>query len=249
MGATLALALGRKALAWTVAGILVAYSILMLGFNGLVFSEDNIIGVVDRAVLGVNHMYAETIDGVTIKFDPEGLLSTIPSIAHMLIGFLCGSMLMAVTDNRDRINRLFILGTILTFAGLLLSYGMPINKKIWSPTFVLTTCGLASSLLGLLIWIIDMRGHRRWCRFFQVFGVNPLFLFCLGSIGGVILSVVRFGYDGGTISIHNWYYRVVCIGVAGGDAVLGSLLYALSYIALVWFFGYILFKKKIYIKI
>lgn len=249
VGATLALALGRKALAWTVAGILVAYSILMLGFNGLVFSEDNIIGVVDRAVLGVNHMYAETIDGVTIKFDPEGLLSTIPSIAHMLIGFLCGSMLMAVTDNRDRINRLFILGTILTFAGLLLSYGMPINKKIWSPTFVLTTCGLASSLLGLLIWIIDMRGHRRWCRFFQVFGVNPLFLFCLGSIGGVILSVVRFGYDGGTISIHNWYYRVVCIGVAGGDAVLGSLLYALSYIALVWVFGYILFKKKIYIKI
>ena len=76
--------------------------------------------------------------------------------------------------------KLFLAGTILTFAGFLLSYGCPINKKIWSPTFVLATCGLASSFLALLIWIIDVKGYKKWSLFFESFGVNPLFMYVLG---------------------------------------------------------------------
>lgn len=245
VGSLMALSMHRKALAWTVAALLAVYAAVLLLCNGLMFSADNIIAVIDRAVLGEAHMYSDTVDGITLKFDPEGLLSTIPSICHMLIGYLCGAMLMQTTDNRERTLRLFIVGAVLTFAGMLLSYGCPINKKIWSPTFVLTTCGLASTLLALLIWVIDIRGHRRWCRFFESFGVNPLFMYCLGAVLSILFGFISVG---GT-SLHAWLYAEVWTPLAGGDKVLGSLLYALAFVALNWCVGFILYKKKIYIKI
>ena len=141
---------------------LIGYFILLLAGNGFEFSEQNIIAVVDKAVLGTNHMYIDR----GIYLDPEGLLSTIPSVAHVLIGFYAGKMLVQTKDNHERIRQLFIMGAILTFSGFLLSYGCPINKKIWSPTFVIVTCGLAATFLALLIWIIDVKGHKRWSRFF-----------------------------------------------------------------------------------
>lgn len=245
VGSLMALSMHRKALAWTVAALLAVYAAVLLLCNGLMFSADNIIAVIDRAVLGEAHMYSDTVDGITLKFDPEGLLSTIPSICHMLIGYLCGAMLMQTTDNRERTLRLFIVGAVFTFAGMLLSYGCPINKKIWSPTFVLTTCGLASTLLALLIWVIDIRGHRRWCRFFESFGVNPLFMYCLGAVLSILFGFISVG---GT-SLHAWLYADVWTPLAGGDKVLGSLLYALAFVALNWCVGFILYKKKIYIKI
>lgn len=245
VGSLMALSMHRKALAWTVAALLAVYAAVLLFCNGLMFSADNIIAVIDRAVLGEAHMYSDTVDGITLKFDPEGLLSTIPSICHMLIGYLCGAMLMQTTDNRGRTLRLFIVGAVLTFAGMLLSYGCPINKKIWSPTFVLTTCGLASTLLALLIWAIDIRGHRRWCRFFESFGVNPLFMYCLGAVLSILFGFISVG---GT-SLHAWLYADVWTPLAGGNKVLGSLLYALAFVALNWCVGFILYKKKIYIKI
>ena len=251
-GSLLALSMSRRALAWFVACLLAVYGAVLLLGNGLVFSADNIIAIVDRAVLGTDHMYSDTIDGVTLKFDPEGLLSTLPSIAHMLIGFLCGSLLMQTADNRERILRLFIVGTILSFAGFLLDYGMPINKKIWSPTFVLTTCGLASSFLALLIWIIDIRGHRRWCRFFEAFGVNPLFMYCLGAVLSIVMSFIRVPYaaaEAGVISLKGWLYKAVCMPAAAGDATLASFIFAVAFVLLNWCVGYILYKKKIYIKI
>ncbi len=251
-GSLLALAMSRRALAWTTGGLLALYWVVLLVGNGLEFSDSNIISIVDHKVMGPAHMYADVVGGVTLKFDPEGLLSTLPSIAHMLIGFLCGFMIMQVKDNRERICRLFIVGTVLTFAGLLLSYGMPLNKKIWSPTFVLTTCGLASSLLALLIWIIDMRGHRRWCRFFEVFGINPLFLYCLAAVLSVLSGVVKVPWaeaETGVISIKGWIYNAVCVPCAGGNETLASLLFAVAFVLLNWCVGLVLYKKKIYIKI
>lgn len=251
-GSLIALSLNHKWLPWLVGAMLAAYTIVLLAGNGLEFAESNVISVVDRAVLGPDHMYSDTIGDVTLKFDPEGLLSTLPSIAHMLIGFICGGWLIAIKDNRDRINRLFITGTILTFAGLLLSYGIPVNKKIWSPTFVLTTCGLAASLLGLLIWIIDIEGKRRWCRFFEVFGINPLFLYCLGAVLSIVTGAVKVpwtGAESGMISIKGWCYQAVLTPLCGGDLTQASLLFALSFVAVCWLVGLILYKKKIYIKI
>lgn len=251
IGSLCALLIKGKALWWTVGGFLAVYTLIILMGEGYEFSERNIIYIVDNAVIGPKHLYADTIDGVTLKLDPEGLVSTLPSIAHMLIGFICAGLIMGCKDNRERINRLFIVGTILTFSGFLLSYGLPINKKIWSPTFVLTTCGLASLLLGLLIWIIDIRGHRRWCRFFEVFGINPLFLFCLGSVLAITLGAIKVPWDGaesGVISVSGWIYRGVLMPLFS-DPTLASLVYALLFITVNWLVGLILYNKKIYIKI
>lgn len=252
IGATMAILIPRKGLPWTIAAMLVVYAIILLAGNGFEFADTNVIAVVDRAVLGVDHMYADTVGGVRLKFDPEGLLSTLPSIAHMLIGFMCGALIKSTTDNNLRINKLFIVGTILTFSGFLLDFGMPINKKIWSPTFVLTTCGLAASFLGLLIWIIDIKGYRRWCRFFETFGVNPLFLYCLGSILSIIIGAVKVPYsaaESGFTTIKGWLYQAVMMPVSGDDATLASLLFAISFVLFNWCIGYILYKKHIYIKI
>lgn len=241
-----------KAIGWIVGIFLVGYSIILLSGNGFAFASENIIAVIDKAVLGENHMYSDTIDGLTLKFDPEGLLSTLPSIAHMLIGFLVGGMIIKVKDNTLRINNLFILGTILTFAGFLIDFGMPINKKIWSPTFVLTTCGLASSFLGLLIWIIDIKGYKRWCKFFEAFGVNPLFMYVLGAVVSIVLSYIRVPYaavESGIISLKGWLYQAVWIPVAAGNETFASLLFAITFVLFIWIFGYFLYRNKIYIKI
>lgn len=252
IGSVCALLIKGRSLWWFVGGMLAVYSVLLIFGNGFEFADTNIISVVDHKVLGPDHMYADTIDGVTLKFDPEGLLSTLPSIAHMLIGFICGGLILSSKDNHERINRLFIVGTILTFSGFLLSYGMPINKKIWSPTFVLTTCGLAASFLGLLIWIIDIRGHKRWCRFFEAFGINPLFMYCLGAVLSIIIGAVKIpwsGVESGMISIKGWAYQAVLMPLCGDDATLASLLFALAFVFINWLIGLILYKKKIYIKI
>lgn len=241
-----------KPIAWTVGAFLVIYAILLLCGNGLAFASENIIAVIDRNVLGEDHMYADTINGVTLKFDPEGLLSTLPSIAHMLIGFLVGAMIVKVKDNTLRINNLFIIGTILTFSGFLLDFGMPINKKIWSPTFVITTCGLAASFLGLLIWIIDIKGYRKWCRFFEAYGINPLFMYVLGAVLSIVLSYIKVPYsavESGMISLKGWLYQAVWIPCAGGDETLASFFFAITFVLFTWIFGYILYKNKIYIKI
>lgn len=229
--------------------ILAVYAILLVIGNGYEFSDRNIISIVDHRVLGEAHMYADTIDGVRLKFDPEGLLSTLPSVAHVLIGFWCGMLITGTADNDKRVQSLFIVGTILTFAGFLLSYGLPINKKIWSPTFVLTTCGLAASLLGLLMWIIDIRGHKRWCGFFETFGVNPLFLYVLGTVLSLLIGTISVHGADGMISIHGWLYRAVMMPLCFGDATLASLLFALVFVGINWAVGYVLYKKRIYIKI
>lgn len=230
-------------------GLLVIYAVILLSGNGFEFADTNIISIVDHKVLGPQHMYSDTIDGVTLKFDPEGLLSTIPSIAHVLLGFWVGMMIMKAKDNDKRIEMLFITGTILTFTGFLLDFGMPINKKIWSPTFVITTCGLACSLLGLLIWIIDIKGYKKWCRFFESFGVNPLFMYVLGALLSIIIGNIKVNGANGIISLKGLIYNDWLIPLCGENATLASLVFAILFVLFNWIIGYILYKKKIYIKI
>ena len=234
-----------KHILWVVASLLVGYgAILLISDYGLEFSINNIVSVIDRAILGENHMYHEEAFGKKLPIDPEGLLSTIPSIAHVLIGFWAGMKMMEEKDINMRVNRLFIIGAILMFAGFLLEYAIPFNKKIWTPTFALVTCGLASTLLALLIWIIDIKGYKKWCRFFEAFGINPLFLYVLGGVVGNILGIIKFGGN----TVKGYLYGDVLTPLLG-DATLASYIYAILFIALCWSIGYILYKKKIYIKI
>ena len=248
LAALIALLVKDKQLPWIIATLLAGYYLILRFGKGFEMSEENIIAVVDKALWGPAHMYKDTTpEGVRIAFEPEGLLSTIPSIAHVLIGFLFGKMIVENRENHTRVEKLLIWGTLLAFSGLLLQYGCPINKKIWSPTFVLVTTGFAAQLLGLLIWIIDIHKKEKWSRFFHAFGVNPLIVYVFAGLLANLVGNIRFAWQGETISVKSFTYSALIQPWAGN--YFGSLLYALLFVTVCWLFGYILYKKNIYIKL
>ena len=237
-----------KHIIWSILILLTGYFLLLLFGNGFDKSENNIISIIDRAILGTAHMYRDTdAAGTSIALDPEGLLSTLPSIAHVLIGYLFGKIIIDNKDNHVKVEKIMIWGTLLAFGGLLLQYGCPINKKIWSPTFVLTTTGFAAQLLALLIWIIDIKKKDRWTPFFHAFGVNPLIVYVFAGVFSNILSNVKFMFREETISLKGFIYSVMIQPWAGN--YFGSLIYALFLVTICWLFGLFLYKKNIYIKL
>lgn len=245
LGALLAVTFKKKRLPWIAAFLLAAYAVIMWLGHGYEQCDENIVGRVDLLVLGSAHMYKET-------FDPEGLLSTLPSIAHVLIGFLCGSLILGNKDRSKIMNNLFIVGVLLTFSGLLFSYMIPLNKKVWSPTFVLTTCGLASSLLGLLIWIIDVKGWKRWTPFFHTFGINPLYLYIQSAVLAYLFGAIQVHTElapDGVCNLKSALYYSVLNPLSGGDAQLASLYWALLFVIINWIPGYFLQRRGIIIKI
>lgn len=241
-GATslIAITINHKYLPHLIASILIGYFILLLVGNGFAYDTTNILSRVDMRVLGPNHMYSD--NGI----DPEGVLSTIPSIAHVLLGFYIGKIMMETENIHQKIERLFIIGTILTLSGFMLSYGCPINKKVWSPTFVIVTIGLASLLLALLIWVVDIKGHKKWSLFFVTYGVNPLFMYILGAIIAIVSANIILQVGGENIALKTWVYGH--LRTAFGD-YFGSFLHALMVMVITWIPGYYLYKKKIYIKL
>ncbi|MFA6863520.1 MAG: DUF5009 domain-containing protein, partial [Dysgonamonadaceae bacterium] len=126
-------------------------------------------------------------------------------------------------------------------------YGCPINKKIWSPTYVLVTTGFAAQLLALLIWIIDINKRSNWSRFFHSFGINPLFIYVLAGVLANIFGNVKIMYADELITLKGFAYNVMIQPWAGD--YFGSLVYALLFVTICWAAGYILYKRNIYIKI
>ena len=128
--------------------LLIVYFIFQLFGNGFEKSADNIVGMIDSAILGANHMYLQYCQFV----DPEGILSTIPAVSQVMIGFVCGKIIIDIKDNDRRMLNLFLIGTTLLFAGYLLSYACPLNKRLWSPSFVLLylwDCGIVIGIATL----------------------------------------------------------------------------------------------------
>lgn len=241
--ALIAVTVRHNRIPWIIGILLCGYAVILWVGHGCEISEANIVGVVDRAILGPAHMYREG----DLAFDPEGLLSTLPAIAHVLIGFCCGKLICTPAKTSDQLLKLFLIGSVMMLVGWLLSYGCPINKKVWSPTFVLMTCGMASSLLALLIWIIDVKGIKRWSLFFESFGINPLFLYVTASILAILLVAIHIPHGTENISLHGAIYQLGLEPLFG--PTLGSLVYALLFVGVNWLIGYPLYKHKIYIKI
>jgi len=247
-GSLIVLIFKPKRILWITAFILIFYWILMAVSGSYLQNESSLVAIIDRAILGISHIYVDHLpDGTSVVFDPEGILSTLPSIAHVLLGVWAGKLISESKENTVRIQKLFIFGTIILFAGFLMDYGFPINKKIWSSSFVLATCGLASLLLGLLIYFIDIKGYKRWSVFFESFGVNPMFIYVVAGILSVLLSNIGFLYLGDWISTKGFIYTHWLTPLFGD--YLGSLVFALCFVTINWFIGHFLYKKKIYIKL
>ena len=219
--------------------LLVIYGIILIVGNGYSENpEENWLAKVDRTLFG-NHIYQKVLAGKT-PVDPEGLVGTIAGIAHALVGVVCGRAIMTAKENKEKIMQLLLIAASIGLVGYLLTFSFPLNKRIWSPSFTLVTCSMAASLLGIFLYIIDIKGLTRWCRIFQMFGMNALFLYIFSEM---IPSV--FGTLGVTQGIHDFWTMIF----GEPNIYVISLFGALTIVALVALLAWILDKKKIYIKI
>lgn len=217
---------------WIAVGVLVIYSVLLLTCNGYSCDDTNFIAIADRAVFGQAHLYTKS------PIDPEGLVGSISAIAHTLIGFMCGKLLLENIPISKKLLYMMVAAVVMLVLGYALSGWMPINKRVWSTTYVLVTCGWASVLLAVLIYIIDVRQLNKGWTFFLVFGMNPLFLYVLSEVLAIVLS-----HSGMKSAIYSFLASLI------PDEYLASLAYSVIYCMVMGLTGFVLWKKKIFIKI
>ena len=247
IGSLIVMGMPRKYLSLIGISILLAYWGILAWFgSGDPYSlAGNAGNPFDLAILGVSHMYK----GFGIPFEPEGLLSTIPSIATVIIGYLTGGLIMETIPAKIP-RKLVVLGLAGVVTGYLWGLLFPINKPLWTSSYVIYTAGWALLVLALLIWVIDLKGRSSWTPVFVVFGMNPLFIFALsGLYVKSIIYLIHIPETDGTISNgYAWLYHHLFQPMCS-DPKISSLLFALAHILIFWAIGFILYKKKIYIKV
>ncbi len=232
-----------KKLLVTIGVILVAYALILIFCNGFCLSEDNVIARIDRAVIGCEHMYHKRIGGdIRICFDPEGLLSNLPGIAHVLIGMLCGNLILKGKDDLWKVvAKLSLVGGGLIIVGFFLNPLIPINKNLWTPSFVFATCGGAAMTPAILLWMLDIKKMKaNWfVKPMCVFGLNPLVLYCFSYL--LEEFIWKINIDGQ--NFPEWFSMIF-----GGNE-FGSLAYSLFLVVICLCVGLPLYLKKIVIKL
>lgn len=221
--------------------LLVLYWLVMLIFGGSdpYGLETNLVRKIDLFILGENHLWM----GKGLPFDPEGLLSTIPSIVSVLSGYLFGRLVGKYKD-MDLVARLLLVGNVILLTGYAWGLVFPINKSLWTSSFVLVTSGIGAIVLGLLVYLIDIKGYKKWSLPFEAFGMNPLIIYVLSILWVKIYFQVDMGND---MNMYGWLYATVFKPII--NPTFGSLLFALFHVFGCWVVAYILYRKKIYIKL
>jgi predicted acyltransferase len=180
------------------------------GFGaGRLDSLGNIGAYVDRALVGTNHMWAYgTTPGYGVTFDPEGLLSTLPAIASVLMGIIAGEWLRTENSKKRKALVLAGAGVALVLAGWLLHPLLPINKKLWTSTFALFSGGVSLLVFSALYAILDIRRWRWWTAPALVFGTNAMLAFALSNVITALTDRIHVHVrDGPALTLHEWGYR------------------------------------------
>jgi len=194
----------------------------------------------DTWLIGTKHLYM----GEGFPFDPEGLLSTFPSIGNIVAGFIVGKYVQKNGKTFEGLAKLFMAGFILFIIAFWWNYGFPINKKLWTSSFVLHTVGLDCMLLACIMYYVDFLNKRTGVWFFEVFGKNPLFIYLVSELSVIILFIVNIH----SVSLFQWINQNL-FTYPGGWAYIGSLLFAICYMLYCWLVGYILDRNKIYVRV
>jgi predicted acyltransferase len=221
----------------------------------------NLAAWLDRSILTEAHMWRSAK-----VFDPEGILSTIPAIVTTLSGVLTGSWLTRAEKHPEAgrtgtseirnpqsqietVAGLFFFGTALLAIGWSWSLVFPLNKSLWTSSYVVYTSGLALLTLALCYWLIDIKGYKRWAWPFVVFGVNALVLFVFSGIMARLLGMVRVAgpEEGKDITLQQWIFNNAFLSWA--SPVNASLAYAITFILFWLFLMWLLYRRRIYIKV
>ncbi|MEN2283667.1 DUF5009 domain-containing protein [Algoriphagus sp. SE2] len=241
--AAIILYLGGVKLGWIFSGVaLLGYWAIMLVFGD---SADpfgltgNAAIKLDLALVGEGRMYG----GEGIPFDPEGILSTLPSIVNVIAGYIVGKMIQQLGNNMESIKKLIIAGIILIVAAYAWDILFPINKKIWTSSYVLLTVGIDMLILAVLVFIIELRKITNWTYFFLVFGRNPLILYIASGIVITLFGMIPIG----DMSLRSVIYQNLFTSWLSPKNA--SFFFAFSYMLLIWLIGLWMDKRRIYIKV
>ena len=226
-------------------GIIIFYWIIMKtipvpGFGaGNLTMEGNLASYIDNLIMP-NHLWKP-------GWDPEGLLSTIPAIGTVLFGILTGHLLHSDLSKNDKTIYMFFLGNIGLVAGLIVDVWFPINKGLWTSSYVLFTTGFALHFLAMCFWLIDIKGYKAWAKPFVIYGMNAIAVFVLSGLMAKLLYMIKIPVAGSSISIKGFIYEYLLLPIA--SPVNASLLFALLYVAFWLWMMWILYKREIFIKI
>jgi len=238
LGSLIVLHVSRRAQLALGAGILVGYWALMTlvpvpGHGaGVLTPAGNLAGWIDRTVLGVKHVYANG------PYDPEGLLSTLPAVVTALIGFWAGDWVRRQRISTAVVKRLATTGTLLAVAGAVWHPLFPLNKRLWTSSFVLVTGGCALVLLALTYWVVEVRGFSSLGRPFEVMGLNAILAYMASEEVAFLLD---------TTHAKAWLYANVFTPLAG--QVGGSLLFSLSLVAVLWVALLVLYRRRVFVSV
>jgi len=240
----------KKALGVTATIILLGYWAIMFFFGepGSPYTlEGNVATWLDPKILGNAHVY----NGFGIPFDPEGLVSTLPGVAHVLIGYFIGLKVLELKKDENhalaipsQLITLLGIGITLVVLGLIWNYSFPINKPIWTSSYVLLTCGLGTIFLLILIWLVDHKKMIAWAYPFRVFGLNPLVCYALS---GLFVRLMLFTFKWDDTNAYQWLYENIFQSALGNYS--GSFAFALSYTLFIFLFALVLYRKNIVVKL
>lgn len=181
-------------------------------------------------------------------FDPEGLLSTIPAIVTTLLGVFTGDWLRSDKGHYEKVSGMFVWANIALVIGIVMAIWMPINKNLWTSSYVIFMAGMALHFLGFCYWFIDVKGIKKWAFPFVVFGMNAIVAYFTLSLIGKTIAYWNFTQSDGTkTSVKHWIYDNLFQPWAGD--YLGSLLFPIAMMVIWFFFLYWLYKKKIFVKL
>ena len=250
LGGFLALLLKTpKRILWGIAAVTGLHWLILYVFGsepGWATLEGNISGKIDIALLGENHVY----HGYGIAFDPEGLLGALSGAGTVLLGYYIGQMIRHTEDKTEAVARLFTTSAICLALGCIWSIWLPINKPLWTGSYVLYAGGWAIFCLAFFIWFIDVKGKEKPFVPFKAMGMNPLFAFVMaGLISKIFGRMIHWTTpDGKLTNCLSWFYQHCCVSVFGNNE-RASLMYALIYVAVFLAMAMWLYRKKIIIKL
>jgi len=197
----------------------------------------------DRTVMN-GHLWSQSK-----TWDPEGLLSTLPAIGTGISGVLAGLWLRKPGDGYQKASGLLAIGVILLALAGIWDLVFPINKKIWTSSYVLYTSGAALLFLGTVYWLVDLKGYKAWTKPFVVYGTNALFVFVMSGLVAKLLYTIKWTTEAGEeITAKTWLWESV-YEPAFASVKLASLAFAMTNVLFFLALSWVLYVKKIFIKV
>jgi predicted acyltransferase len=248
LAALLALWLPNRVLAATAVALLLGYwGAMMQGGagHGDPYSLDhNLARQIDLRLLSAAHLWK----GKGIPFDPEGLFSTLPAIVTVLLGWWSGALMQRhQADKITAVRELLQWGCLLGALGMVWDIGFPINKYLWTSSYVLYAGGLSMILLAFSVWLLDLRQWRWGVPFFLVFGANSLVAYVLSSLLTKTMLNIKWMDGEKTVTAYAWIYRNIFAAIEPYKT--GSLLFALFFMLVCWSVCWLMYRNKIFVKL